>query len=109
MSNFYMKQNDTSPSIKVTCYDTDDTAIDLTGALSVRFHMRLKSDLSVKVDADGSVIVATDGTIKYDWSAGDTDTAGIYEAEFEVTYADSSVETFPNDGYITVTILDDIA
>lgn len=38
----------------------------------------------------------------------DTDTAGRFEAEFEVTYADGAVETFPNDGFIVVQIGPDI-
>jgi hypothetical protein len=46
--------------------------------------------------------------VRYDWSADDTDTIGSYQAEFEVTYADASIETFPNDGYIRVEIIDDI-
>jgi hypothetical protein len=105
---FYIKQNDTSPAISGTCTDADGNAIDLTGA-SVRFHMRAKSDGTTKVDAAGAVISAAAGTIKYAWAAADTDTNGRYEAEFEITYADSSVETFPNTGYITVVVKDDIA
>ena len=108
MSDFYIKQNDTSPAIKVTCRDSDNNPIVVTGA-TVRFHMRLKSDGTVKVDDAGSVISGTDGTIQYAWSAGDTDTAGLYEAEFELTYTDTTIETFPNDGYISVTVTDDIA
>jgi len=46
--------------------------------------------------------------VRYNWIAADTDTIGSYQAEFEVTYADASIETFPNDGYIRVEIIDDI-
>lgn len=49
------------------------------------------------------------GIVRYDWSADDTNAIGSYQAEFEVTYADASVETFPNRGYIRVEIIDDIA
>ena len=35
--------------------------------------------------------------------------AGMYSAEFEVTYGDGSIETFPNSDYIRVEIIDDIA
>lgn len=105
---FYIKQNDTSPSIAGTCQDANGDPINLTGG-SVRFHMRAKSDGTTKVDAAATIVGATDGTIKYAWAAGDTDTNGRYEAEFEVTYADTTVETFPNAGYITVVVKDDIA
>jgi hypothetical protein len=39
---------------------------------------------------------------------GDTDTAGTYWAEFEVTFGDGRVETYPNRGYLTVNIEPDL-
>lgn len=103
---FYIKEGDTSPALLYTLSPT----VDLTGA-SVVFNMRLRSDGSVKVSRQAAVIVspATDGVVRYDWDADDTDTAGEYQAEFEVTYADSTVETFPNKDFITVKIDGDIA
>jgi len=49
------------------------------------------------------------GLVRYNWQAADTATVGSYQVEFEVTYADATVETFPNDGYIRVEIIADIA
>lgn len=110
MSTFTIKQNDTSPSLQVSLTDSAGSAIDLTGATSIRFHMRLPSATAAKVDAAAATVGAsTAGVVKYDWSAGDTDTAGLYQAEFEVTYSDSSIETFPNGGYLLVNVLDDLA
>ena len=40
--------------------------------------------------------------------AWETDTAGVYRAEFEVMYNDGRLETFPNDGYISIQILSDL-
>lgn len=108
MSNvFYIKQNDTSPSLRATLIDGDGDAVNLTGA-SVRFHMRDASG-TTKVDAVASIITAASGIVQYSWAVGDTDTVGVFAAEFEVTYSDTSVGTFPNNGYITVKIRDDIA
>ena len=105
---FYIKQNDTSPAMLATLQDANDVAVDLTSA-SVRFHLRPISSRTVKVDAAATIVTAVDGTVRYDWDAADTDTTGSYQAEFEVTYADASIETFPNDGYIRVEIISDIA
>lgn len=91
---FYIKQNDTSPSIQAALKDASGTAINLTGA-SVQFHMEDVTG-TLKVDAAMTVTDASNGVVQYDWVSGDTNTVGTYYVEFEVTYADSSIETFPN-------------
>ena len=106
---FSIKQNDTAPSLVAILRDIRKRPRILTGA-TVVFHMRLQSDLTVKVN--GSSVTITDaslGLVTYVWSASDTDTVGVYQGEFQVTYADSTVESFPNNDYIIITILDDIA
>lgn len=105
---FYIKQNDTSPFLLATLKDGNDNLIDLTSA-TVRFHMRPIGSTTVTVDAAAVVVNEDQGAVKYVWDAADTDTVGSYQAEFEVTYYDGSIETFPNDGYIRVEITDDIA
>jgi hypothetical protein len=39
---------------------------------------------------------------------GDTDTAGLFEGEFEVTFPGGRIKTFPDPGLIPVRITDDI-
>lgn len=105
---FYIKRNDTSPSMLATLQDANGDAADITAA-SVRFHLRPISSQAVTVDEEATIVTALDGLVRYDWQAADTATIGSYQAEFEVTYADTTVETFPNDGYIRVEIISDIA
>lgn len=100
---FSIKQNDTSPSLQVTLKDSSLTVIDLTGA-TVRFHMK-SVDGTLKIDAPMTVTNVSGGVCQYNWQAGDTDTVGTYYVEFEVTYADASVETFPNNGSKTVKVV----
>lgn len=107
MSTFYIKQNDTVPSIRATLKNGSGNAVDLAST-TIRFHMRALGGTSAKVDAAASIINANTGIVQYDWDAADTDTVGSYQAEFEVTYSDSTVETFPNNGYILIKITDDI-
>jgi hypothetical protein len=104
---FHMKKGDTSPSLLFTL---SPASIDLTGA-TVRFSMRPKDGGAVKINRAAAVIVTPTGTptVRYDWQAADTDTAGHFDAEFEVTYAGGAVETFPNDSFIRVSITGDIA
>jgi hypothetical protein len=104
---FYLKQNDTVPSLRAELQNGSGAAVDLVNA-TVRFHMRAVGSATATVDADASVIGASTGIVQYDWLAEDTVTIGSYQAEFEVTYPDGTIETFPNDGYIRVKIIDDI-
>ena len=105
---FFIKQNDDSPSMLATMLDANDDVVPLNGA-TVRFHMRTLGSRTLVVDEAAVVADAPNGLVRYDWNVSDTATAGSFQAEFEVTYADGGVETFPNDSYISVTIHDDIA
>ena len=105
---FAIKQNDTAPKLTVTLSDSRGRPRILTGATIV-FHMRLQSDKTVKITSGSATIDdASLGICHYPFTAANTDTAGIYEGEFQVTYADSTVETFPNNDYIIITITDDV-
>ena len=100
---FNIKQNDTSPSLQAALKDASGTAIPLGGA-SVRFHMKAL-DGPVKVDAAMTITDTSGGVVQYDWQIGDTDTVGSYSVEFEVTYSDSTIETFPNNQNLTISVV----
>jgi len=91
-----------------TLQDANGDAVNISGG-SVRFHLRPISSQVVKVDAGAVIVAAGQGEVRYNWQTADTDAIGSYQAEFEVTYADGAIETFPNDGYIRVEIIKDIA
>lgn len=99
---FTIKQNDTSPALQATLQDYAGNAINLLGA-TVRFHMK-SLDGNIKVDQPVTITNALGGVVVYDWQSADTNTVGTYYAEFEVTYSDASIETFPNTGNIAVVI-----
>ena len=104
---FRIKTNDTSPKLAVTLEDALGNAIGLAGC-SARFHMKAFGASSLKIDAVASIENDVLGIVEYAWTGTDTDTAGTYYGEIEVTYADNSVETFPNNGYFTIIIKEDL-
>lgn len=108
MIDFTLKRGDTSPAIEATLTDENGDAIDLTNA-SVQFHMEPSDDPDGStVDAAATIVDASTGQVAYDWADGDTDEPGYYAAEFAVTYADSSTETYPNYEHLAIKIMEDI-
>lgn len=100
---FTIKRNDTSPTILYQL----PSDVNLAGA-SVLFKMRNYEGTEV-VSASANVVSASSpAQLSYNWQTGDTATAGPFEAEFEVTFADTSIQTFPNYGFIHVAIGPDV-
>lgn len=99
---FFIKQGDTGPVIRETCYNADGTVIDLTGASAIYFHLTTRGG-DVLVNAAGEV-ADVDGVVAYTWVDGDSDTVGTHLREWELHLADGSIVTVPNDrrGYETV-------
>lgn len=105
-TKFSIKRNDTLPVI-VEYLSSDVGPINLASAIQVKFH--LKKGSTVKVNGVASVLDAVNGKVEYAWVPTDTDTAGEYKREWEITFP-SGVMTVPNaeDGYC-VTVTGDLA
>jgi len=106
----YVKQNDTMPMASTTLL-RGTVVVDLTLATEVRFKMVLRGANAgnLKVDGVASVVGSpTDGVCTYQWVTGDTDQPGTYGAEWEVTWDDGRVETFPTIGVDFVSIRPDL-
>lgn len=112
---FNIKQNDRRPLFVVALKDdfgeATEAAVNLTTASTAVFNMRLAaSPQTLKINRAGCAISdAANGEVTYSWGTADTNTNGAYQAEVEVTWNDGKVETFPNNTYWTVNVVDDIA
>lgn len=107
MADIALKRNDRLPVLQASLKNPDGSAVNLTGT-SQRFVMRLPGAAAAKVTAVPTVVNASGGVVQYSWAAGDTDTTGTYQAEFEVTFAGGLIQTYPNNGYLSVAIIDDL-
>lgn len=102
-----IKRGDTRNCIKAILKNASSgDPVNLEGC-SVKFHMAPLSRPAV-ISRAVHVEDAAAGEVWVVWAPGETDMAGIYRAEFEVLYDDGKIETFPNDGYISIQILEDL-
>jgi hypothetical protein len=106
-ADFYWKQHDTAPAIISQLTDSASVPVDLTGA-TVKFHMKAQGAGTLKINAAATVADASSGYVEYQPVTADTDTAGDYQAEWEVVYSSGNKQTFPDPGYLTVTITADL-
>lgn len=108
---FVLRRNDLLPSITIQAAYSDGTAVDLTGATNPTFRMRAygAADGSTpKVAATATIVGAeTDGLLRYAWAGTDTDTAGLFLAEFEVRLGGKRI-TFPSSTILTVQVTEDL-
>ena len=107
MDSFTVHQGDRREPITRTLMDSTGAAINLTGC-TVKFRLKKKrgSGGAFKVDTAATIVNApgTDGLVRYNWAAIDVDTPGSYRGWFEVTFADATKQTFPNEGHILVMV-----
>lgn len=106
MSKVTWKRNDTRTAVKATLIGGDGSPVDLAGA-SVRFlvtDFRGTSIIARQVD----IVSAVEGKVLFVPEAPETGQAGTYRGEFEATFDDGRLETYPNDGYISIEILPDL-
>ncbi len=105
-----VRQNDTLPYFDFTLIkNSQGTPHDLTGA-TVVFSMASEIGETPKIDEGNVTIVdALAGEVRYSFDAADTDTIGMFYGEFEVTFSDGRILTFPEGDYINVNIIGEIA
>lgn len=106
-SDFYWKAHDTAPTIQVQLKDSTGTPVNVTGA-SVKFIMKSAGGGSPKVNASGAIVDGPTGIVSYTPIGTDTDTAGTYNVEWQITYGGGAKQTFPDPGYNTLTVTADL-
>lgn len=99
--DFIVRVGDTDSDIRSTLRDVTGAIVNLTGA-TVRFRMRPAGGPAapLKVDQPAIIDSAVGGQVRYAWTGTDTNTPGLYLAEWRVTFGDGTIESFPNDAVL---------
>lgn len=107
MSVVKIKRNDTRP-LDVTL-KANGVAVVVTGATIV-FNMGPKiAGLGTIIDREPVTILdGVKGLVRYQWDVLDVEVSGVHRAEFEVTFGDGTIETFPNGEYLEIEIVSDL-
>lgn len=112
--DFYLKAGDTDSVMSAVLRDANYEAVDIQGA-TVEFILRALAGGPALIHRSASVEQSGDGTdgsmgaVEFVWQTGETNTSGLFLGEWRVTFADSSVQTYPNVGYILVLISEALA
>jgi hypothetical protein len=105
---FYMKAGDTLPTLDSTLLDPEDHPRDLTDA-TVHLHLRVPGATTPVLVDTATVLSGVNGTVRYTWPAPQALAPGIYQGEWQVTFEDGNVETFPNYGFFHVVIAEAVS
>lgn len=105
-----LKKGDQKPEVEVQLLQADGNGgrepVDLQGG-DVKFYVAFPDGGELLIDGEDVTITdAVNGKVRYQWTSGDVDRSGVFKGEFVVTFSDGDL-TFPNDGFLPVTINED--
>lgn len=114
--DFSIKAGDTVSRLQATLENSGGTAVDIQSA-TVLFKLAAISGGTLLMNGTATNLQVgagtTDGSIgkvAYSWGTADTNNLGpgLFNAEWEVAFASGAVQTFPNSGYFTIAIGNDL-
>jgi len=92
-------RNDTSFDLQFTAKNQAGAALNLTNASEIKFKMALPRVAACKIIDTCDVTTPESGICTYTVSSSDFDTAGLYEAELQITYTDGKIMTCKMDNF----------
>lgn len=101
---YELTQNDIPYPISATLFDANGVAVDLSAITNISFFMKSKTTGQLTLTGTSSVVDAPSGKVQYAWAANDTKIVERYSAEFQVTFTDGKIISFPTDPKILIEI-----
>ena len=113
--DFNIKTGDTASSVYATLEDANTTPVDIQNA-TVLFKMAaitggtlVTAGTAEIAQVGAGTVDGSVGAVVFNWgAAGVPSTPGSYIAEWEVTFAGGSIQTFPNTGYMNIEVAGDL-
>ena len=94
MADLSLVQGDSKPDVLGTLVDAvTGSPIDLSNVDTVKFQMRETNDRRYTVNALALVTDAVNGKVRYSWAADDLARPGTFQAQWELTFNDATVQT----------------
>ena len=111
-NKFFIKRNDTLPSLEVVVIDRgclgNRMPFNLSGVTACTFTMTNDCG-DMKIMAKPSQIISySGGTISYNWDAEDTNQSGIFYGEFQLLFSGGARMSIPQIGNISIEIGQDV-
>jgi hypothetical protein len=110
-TKWYVKQGDSYGYVTEQLLDEKLDPVDLTAIIELGFYMRERGAAPIVADTAHTEVLGdpTEGIVRYQWQAGDLDTAGEFQFEWRVTFSTDQVQTFPSNGYNTIDVVRNLA
>ena len=108
MPDFVMKQGDTLPTLTANLLSADDSVPDLTGA-NVMLHIHRLGSADPALEFLADIVDIPSAKVQYVWTTPQDLDPGLYYGEWEVLFADGTIERFPNDQFFTMRIVRNLA
>jgi hypothetical protein len=88
--------------------DTSPEGVNLTGATEIRLVVKDRDGVKV-FDKEMSLVDSANGKVEYKWSQGDfIEKPGVYRSKIKVFDSSDEPESFPNDGFRTIEVEEEI-
>ena len=111
-NKFFIKRNDTLPSLEITVFDRaclgNKIPFNLSGVTACTFTMTNDSG-DMKIMAKNAQIISySGGSIAYNWDPEDTNQTGNYNGEFQLLFSGGGRMSIPQIGNISIEIGPDV-
>jgi hypothetical protein len=105
--DFVLKVDDRLPELQAQLVNkkTRKPVADLTGTV-VTFRFKLRGTSTWTSITPVTIVDGPKAIVSVAWGVGDTATAGDYDMEFKITFADTRVMSVPNEGCLLLRISD---